>query len=297
LIEINRNLGIDRPLSHPDADRLQTCVTSVIEGKSFGTIIVSSEGLGKTRGIRTIIDNFFLKEHRDWIHIHANVTDSELYKILFDNKDKIIFFDDIGKAAKTPAGITILKQATETKDGKTRIISWNSPTYILNDYPKEFVFEGRLIMCLNTEPDIRDPDIRALLSRILSCMFFPSNKTVLEMLWCLVPVKSAEHNIPQTQVLKIFNFIQKNSTTDNHKINLRLLDKAIMWFKSNPRKWKKFTLEDMELDRDVQTVMHIVNKQQLRGKTAVKEWTRLTGKKKTRFYEVYKNLRKRCIIE
>ena len=297
MIKINKELKLNTPLEHKDADRLNICVKAIINKNTFGTILISSEGLGKTRGIRELLENTKLKENKDWIHISANITDSELYKTLYDHKDKIIFFDDIGKAAKTDAGITILKQATETKDGNNRIVSWNSPTFILKDYPDKFEFNGYLIMCLNSKPDTKDADIRALMSRLLSCTFFPSNKTILEMMFSLRHKKAKENKIKVSETIKIFKHIQQHSGTDNHQINLRLFDKAIMWYKTDKDNWEKYVLEDMNLDEETLTVFNIIKTQKLNGKLAVKKWTETTGKKKTRFYEVYKTLKQQFILE
>lgn len=297
MIKINKELKLEAPLDHTDAHRLKVCVNAIINKNTFGTILVSSEGLGKTRGIRNILESTSMKEVKDWIHISANITDSELYKILYDHRNKIIFFDDIGKAAKTDAGITILKQATETKDGLNRIVSWNSPTFVLKDYPDSFEFSGYLIMCLNSKPDTRDADIRALMSRLLSCMFFPSNKTILEMMFSLRHIKAKQNNIKVSDVNKIFKHIQEHSGTDNHKISLRLFDKAIMWYKTDQKNWKKYILEDMDLDIETLTVIDIVRTKKLNGKLAVEKWTEMTGKKKTRFYEILKILKQQCIIE
>lgn len=296
MIKINTELKLKNPLEHPDAKRIQICVKAVIEKKTYGTIIVSSEGLGKTRGIRNLIENHKLIEGKEWIHVAANITDSELYKTLYEHRNKIIFFDDIGKAAKTDAGITILKQATETKDGTNRIISWNSPTFVLKNFPDNFEFNGYLIMCLNTKPNTRDADIRALMSRLLSCEFFPSNKTILEMIHSLRHIKSKHHNIKITEINKIFSHIIKHSGTDNHKINLRLFDKAIMWYKTDKTSWKTYVLEDMDLDKETLTVIDITLTQKLNGKIAVEKWSELTGKKKTRFYEILKLLKQQYII-
>lgn len=296
MIKINTKLKLRTPLEHSDAHRLKMCVEAIINKNTYGTILVSSEGLGKTRGIRELLEHTELKENKDWIHISANITDSELYKILYDHKDKIIFFDDIGKAAKTDAGITILKQSTETKDGNKRIVSWNSPTFILKDYPNSFEFNGYLIMCLNSKPDTRDADIRALMSRLLSCMFFPSNKTILEMMYCLRYKKAKQNDIKLSESTTIFKHIQAHSGTDNHKISLRLFDKAIMWFKTDQENWKRYVLEDMDLDEETLSIIDIIRTQKLTGTAAVNKWTEITGKKKTRFYEIIKLLKHQHII-
>jgi hypothetical protein len=292
MIQINRRLRITTPLDHPDVHRLKHCIEAVLNSYSYGTLIISRGGLGKTRSIREMIEASGFVEGQDWIHIAANITDTELYKILYNNKDKIIFFDDIGKAAKTTAGVTILKQATETKDGQKRIISWVSPTYILKDYPLDFEFSGRLIMCLNIKPNENDGDIEALTSRFLSCILEPSNKTILEMIHS-IRKKLTEGLITDKEFDQIFDYVCIISN-ENTEINIRAFKNAIVWYKLS-NDWKKYVEEDIGLDHDTKTVIAIISAGH-KGRAATDEWMKTTGKKKSTFYNIFERLRKDHVL-
>jgi len=292
MIKINKNLKIRTPLDHPEMKRLKYCIEAILNGYSYGTLIISRGGLGKTRSIREMIESSGFVEGQDWIHIAANITDTELYKILYNNKDKIIFFDDIGKAAKTAAGVTILKQATETKDGKKRIVSWVSPTYILKEYPLDFEFCGRLIMCLNIKPNESDGDIEALTSRFLSCVLEPSNKTILEMIHS-IRKKLTEGVIADKDFDHIFDYVCMISN-ENTDINIRAFKNAIVWFKLS-EDWKRYVEEDIGLDNDTKTVIAIITFGH-KGRAATDEWMKTTGKKKSTFYNIFERLRKDHVL-
>jgi len=292
MIRTNKALKINNPLDHFEAKRIKHCIEAVLKKDVFGALIVSKGGLGKTRNIREIIQEHGLDEDIEWIHVAANITDTELYKTLFDHKDKVIFFDDIGSAAKTIAGITILKQATETKDGNKREISWVSPTFVLKDYPKSFEFSGRLIMCLNMGPDERNADNAALRTRFLSCVFDPSNKTVMEMIYSIRD-GLIDGKISEDEFEEIFNFIAENATEDSD-LNIRLFKNAVVWYRLT-KKWQKYVMEDLGYDSDTKTVLEIEHKG-LRGKAATDEWSTKTGKRKSTFYNILIRLKTRHII-
>jgi len=293
MIKTNKNLKIRNPLDHPEAKRLKHCIEAVLKGHVFGALIISKGGLGKTRNIREIIEKHRLKENEEWIHVAANISDTELYKILYDHRDKIIFFDDIGMAAKTNAGITILKQATETKDGNNRIISWVSPTYILKEYPHSFEFEGRLIMCLNIKPNDNNEDIAALKSRFLSCYLEPSNKTVLEMIYS-IRQKLSEDLISTEDFEEIFDYVCEESD-ENSELNIRVFKNAIVWHRMT-KNWQKHVLEDLGFDDDTRYVIDISSNKGLRGKAATHEWVHLTGKRKSAYYSILRQLKSKFII-
>ena len=291
MITPDKTLGIRSPLDHSDIQRIKLCIDAVIKNLSFGTLIISKGGIGKTHNIREMLLDAGLIEGTDWIHIAANITDTELYKTLYDNNDKIIFFDDIGAASRTIAGTTILKQATETKNGKDRIISWVSPTYILKEYPTSFAFYGRLIMCLNISPNEKDGNIEALTSRFMCCIIEPSNKTILEMIYSLKFDLSDIINPEEFDI--IYDYISYISN-ENTKINIRIFKNAIVWFKQD-KNWKTYVNEDIGLDNDTQTVISIISSG-FKGIAATNQWMKITGKKKSAFYNIFDRLKREHIL-
>jgi hypothetical protein len=294
-MQIDRSLSMASPLDHPEAQRIKDCVLTVINGYSFGAMIISDGGLGKTRGIRNMLEKHGI-EGIDWVHIQSNVTDTRLYSALYENNGKIIFFDDLGDAAKTKAGITILKQATETVDGKTRYVSWNSPSNTLVDLPSKFEFTGRIIFCLNQITDESDPDIQALKTRFRNCVFYPSNKTVLEMMLPVYKHLGADNEISEKECDRIFDHICRITTEDSTCISIRMLVSAYSFYKTAPAKWKQYIKDDMGSGKEDALVIDIVTKQRLRGMSAHEMWRLYTGKSKSAYHNKLKKLRSLHLI-
>ena len=295
-MKINRNLDIETPLDHPEAQRIKDCVKTVLNGDSFGAMIISDGGLGKTRGIIRMLTDCGIEGH-DWIHIQSNVTDTRLYISLFEHQNEILFFDDLGDAAKTEAGITILKQATETIDGNKRFVSWNSPSATLGDAPPKFEYKGRIIFCLNQLTDENDPDIHALKTRFRSCVFNPSNKTVLEM---MLPIYRRIGNglgLTNSQCDEVYGYICDITTEDSFNVNIRLLTSAYCFYKTSPRRWKQYVADDIGLGREDRLIMDIANNLKLRGSAAHNIWKENTGKSKSAYHIKLNKLREYHLIQ
>jgi len=294
-MKIDANLQIDSPLDHPEAIRIKDCVNTVLNGDAFGAMIISDGGLGKTRGIRQMLENWGT-EGKEWIHIQSNVTDTRLYASLFEHNDKLIFFDDLGDAAKTKAGITVLKQATETIDGTNRFVSWNSPSTMLSNTPPRFEFKGRIIFCLNQLSDENDPDIFALKTRFRSCTFSPSNKTILEMMLPIYKKIGNDMRIPDEKCRMIFDHLCEITTEDSFNVNIRLLSTALSFYKCHQQRWKRYLAEDIGRGREDLIIIDIVNNLKLRGEPAHDMWRKRTNKSKSSFHIRLKKLREMYAI-
>jgi len=295
-MKINKTLDIDTPLDHPEAQRIKDCIKTVTNGDSFGAMIISDGGLGKTRGIRRML-SMNGSEGMSWIHVQSNVTDTRLYISLYEHDNKIIFFDDLGDAAKTKAGITILKQATETIDGKTRFVSWNSPSNTLADAPPKFEFKGRIIFCLNQLSDENDADIQALKTRFRSCVFNPSNKTILEMMLPVYKRIGRSLGLNDHQCEEVFDYICDITTEDSFNINIRLLTSAYCFYKTSPNRWKQYLSDDIGLGKEDRLVMEITNSMKLHGSSAYKIWKEQTGKSKSAYHIKLSKLREYHLIQ
>ena len=268
---------------------------TVLNGDSFGAMIISDGGLGKTRGIREMLSEYG-SENFDWIHIQSNVTDTRLYAALYEHNGKIIFFDDLGDAAKTKAGITILKQATETIDGKTRYVSWNSPSFALVNAPPKFEYTGRIIFCLNQLSDENDADIRALKSRFRNCVFNPSNKTILEMMLPVYLKIGFEHNLTIQQCNEIFQYICDVTTEDSTNVSIRQLMNAYSFYNVSSERYKAYVEEDVGLGSEDSLIIKIVKTLQLRGDAAHRIWKERTGKSKSSYHNRLSKLKEMHIL-
>jgi hypothetical protein len=81
-----------------------------------------------------------------------------LYKILYENKNSIIVFDDCDSVLKDPDALNLLKGALDSYD--KRIITWN--TSISDDgLPRVFEFKGGVVFVSNMQADKISQAIRS----------------------------------------------------------------------------------------------------------------------------------------
>lgn len=81
-----------------------------------------------------------------------------LYRMLFENHDSIVVFDDCDSVLKDPVAVNILKGALDSSD--ERWISWNS-SKLDDDLPRSFKFTGGVIFISNLAMGRIDQAIRS----------------------------------------------------------------------------------------------------------------------------------------
>jgi hypothetical protein len=70
-----------------------------------------------------------------------------LYRTLFDNRNRVIIFDDCDSILRDPVALNLLKGALDSYD--KRIISWNSESLNDDELPRSFEFRGGVIFISN----------------------------------------------------------------------------------------------------------------------------------------------------
>lgn len=142
-------------------DDLDKLVTLVITGKRNSLIVSGLAGVGKSYNVEQTVLNNKLVESRDYVIIKGKSTTYALYQSLFENKDKLIIYDDCDSILKNKDSLNILKAALDTGN---RTISWKSkstfnPTdmetsdvkIMIKDgkLPDKFIFRGKIIFITN----------------------------------------------------------------------------------------------------------------------------------------------------
>ena len=100
-------------------------------------------------------------EHRnigDYIFIKGYSTAKALYRILYENRDKICVFDDCDSIQKDANAVNLIKAAADSYDD--RWVSWyaENPN---SDLPSSFRFEGQIIFISNLSYHHVDQAIRS----------------------------------------------------------------------------------------------------------------------------------------
>lgn len=161
---------------------IEEVVDMVIAGESKSVIITGDGGLGKTHTVMDRVRNAGLVASEpienaqeddeegertsgisvgDYFIVKGFITSRALYELLYENRDRIVIFDDCDSIWEAPTSVSILKAALDSYD--TRTISWMT-ALADPDIPRQFEFRGRIIFVSNMHLGELD---QAVLSRCL----------------------------------------------------------------------------------------------------------------------------------
>lgn len=88
-----------------------------------------------------------LEKPGDYALIKGFSTPKALYRTLYDNRNKIVVFDDCDSVLKDPVGANLLKAALDSYD--ERWVSWRTEGPVQDDLPEVFRFTGSVIFISN----------------------------------------------------------------------------------------------------------------------------------------------------
>ncbi|MHA1827926.1 MAG: hypothetical protein ACTSX6_04680 [Candidatus Heimdallarchaeaceae archaeon] len=203
-------------------------IDKLTQGYSNLLIIKGRAGIGKSYQIEK-----YLKQNKAEYREVTKVTEAYLYRILYENNDKIIWFRDFNSILNTIKGIDELKAATDDKEH--RIITNYNYSEKQEDIPKEFVFTGRILIdCNSIMPKFRE-DMEALFSRgdVIDLVF--SFNEMKKLLFLLCHKDTAKEEVTKF-LIKNYNYVGFN------ELNLRTQSKAFKTQKfaiANKLNWKE----------------------------------------------------------
>lgn len=140
-------------------------VSMVANRNTTSAIILGEGGLGKTFTVLKTLEREGLKMYRsvssedsgDTVHdthsgyviIKGYTTAKALFRTLWENRNRIVVFDDTDDVFKNQTSTDLLKAALDSYE--TRIITWNSEGFGSrdDDLPKSFEFTGGVIFISN----------------------------------------------------------------------------------------------------------------------------------------------------
>jgi hypothetical protein len=146
-------------------DFLTDFVNMVADRTSPSLLVTGEGGLGKTFTVNKALTDAGLQSVDNLIGFGTDDTLSEsqsrkiykvvkgystakgLYRTLFENRNRIVIFDDCDSVLKDPVALNLLKGALDSYD--KRVISWNAESFGEDDLPKSFEFKGGVIFISN----------------------------------------------------------------------------------------------------------------------------------------------------
>ena len=146
-------------------DFLTDFVNMVADRTAASLLVTGEGGLGKTFTVNKALKDAGLKNTADLVGFGTdnNITEEQskkiytvvkgystakgLYRTLYENRNRLVIFDDCDSVLKDPVALNLLKGALDSYD--KRVISWNAESFGDDDLPRSFEFKGGVIFISN----------------------------------------------------------------------------------------------------------------------------------------------------
>ena len=132
-------------------------VNMVAQGTQASVVICGPGGLGKShtvmsalkaRGFQdiTLADEGAVKARKSYTVVKGYSTAKGLFRLLWENKDGVLVFDDCDSVLKDAVSLSLLKSALDSYS--RRVITWRAD-FKDDDIPNSFLFTGRVVFISN----------------------------------------------------------------------------------------------------------------------------------------------------
>lgn len=229
-------------------------VDMVARKKQVGCVVTGSGGLGKTHTVLATLRHAGVKDVTDvelekriamenaFIVVKGYSTPKALYRTLFENKNKIVVFDDCDSILRDPTAINVLKAALDSYE--VRRVSWNTEGFgSADDLPSTFVFEGGVIFITNYAITKVPQPIR---SRAPCADVTMTHDEVIERMRTIVASEEFLPEFPMDLKLEALEFVAGHAHHPLVKVlNLRSLINTTRTAAAKPDSWKRVALYDL----------------------------------------------------
>jgi len=252
-------------------ERLEFALRLLKDGFVNAVFVKGPAGIGKS----FFIHSFLLREKVNFVKFQGEMTVAYLYRFLYQNSDKIIWFDDVGRLLRSARSVDLLKSAcySEFPDGK-RVIKKGNYSPEQRDLPDSFIFEGGIIFSFNRLQEINE-DVRALLDRGVYIELVFSQDDIIKIMREIAKGDKEKE--------KVTEFLIKNKDLVGHgKFNLRLQQKAFRIYEYCIKQgldWKQVLKRELEQEMsEVQRLVYsLIGFKKVRPSAFVKALVRPKG--------------------
>jgi hypothetical protein len=231
-------------------------LVTMIANKNIPSMIITGEGgLGKTFTVIQTLKNSGLKDTRDFL---TNTTDDEtdeevwmkkgdytvvkgfstakgLYRTLFENRNKLVIFDDCDNVLKDTTALMILKSALDSYD--ERWINWNAEPIKDDGLPRSFRFTGSVIFISNQPLMKIDQAIR---SRSICVDLHMTDKQKIKRMEKIICSEEFMQEFSFNIKKDALNFLEKHAS-ECKELNLRTLI-SVVKIRAAIKDWEKLAL-------------------------------------------------------
>lgn len=228
---------------------LEDLVDMILKKLAPALIVTGAPGTGKTYTItEQIVKKGGLRKDVDWSHVKGTSSPMGLYRHLFENKDRLVVFDDCDDVLKDMRMTNILKGALDTNP--IREISWLSKNTFNPDLvdssefdkliedgklPSNFEFTGQIIFISNlTRQKISTGPAAALISRAFAIDITLSRQDVIKRIKTIID--NIMPNASKAEKKKALEYIEKNQDKMvGDEMSIRTFVKATMIIQSGSK--------------------------------------------------------------
>jgi hypothetical protein len=207
-------------------------VTLVATSVPTSLVVVGSGGLGKSFTVFETLKSHGLEEDQDYAVCKGFSTPKSLYRLLYENRDKIVVFDDCDSVLANPTAVNLLKSALDTTPA--RMVCWRTEQGGDDDssLPPSFRFEGKIIFISNL-PLMKIS--QAILSRALTVdVTMTADEKIMRMRYI---AESVYPEVPLAAKLEVIDLLEelKHECRD---LNFRTMLKVVSIRLSAPAAWR-----------------------------------------------------------
>lgn len=224
-------------------------VTMLSQGNQASVIVSGPGGLGKSYTVLDALRKSGLQDVTllDEVEVGSAIntantfrvikgysTPKGLYRVLYENRNSVIVFDDCDSVLKDPVSLNLLKGALDSYS--RRIISWRAD-FKDEDLPNVFEFKGRVVFISNLPSAAMD---QAIITRSMTVDLTMTNKQKVERMHHLL--EFADDFLPEFDMEhKVDSVLLIEKLADRVKeLSLRTLIQVTNIRKANPNgNWKK----------------------------------------------------------
>jgi len=224
-------------------------VTMLSQGHQASVIVSGPGGLGKSFTVMNALRKSGLQDvtlldeadvgssintAKTFRVIKGYSTPKGLYRILYENRNSVIVFDDCDSVLKDPVSLNLLKGALDSYS--RRVISWRAD-FKDEDLPNVFEFKGRVVFISNLPSHAMD---QAVITRSMTVDLTMTNAQKVERMHHLL--EFADDFLPEFDMEhKVDAVLLIEKLADRVKeLSLRTLIQVTNIRKANPNgNWKK----------------------------------------------------------
>ena len=206
-------------------------------------VITGMPGLGKTFQVIAMLNEMGMREGWDYVHVKGRASAAGMFITLYENRDKLVIFDDCDSVFRDQDAVNVLKGALDSYD--RRVISWISAKPLKDgdgdEMPRSFTFTGQVIFISNMDISRIDPAIR---SRAFVTDISLTNDQMIQRMRALL--KDIEPKAPLNQKQEALDaLIAAYERYSGVELNFRSLIKSIRIRQAGFGNWKQMIAEQV----------------------------------------------------